>query len=1110
MADQNRRISIYIDVAQGQAAMDKLVATQTKLGTQISKMKQGSDEWNQAMAKWAKNDAAIAQLDGQLSGKVGPTLKQLLATQNQLNNALANMPVELRKSSAEFAKLTEVRNKIASVRKETEDTGKAWTQFKGQVAAGAAGYLGGNMATTAISSIVDTFKGAIKYAAEVSDQFANVRKTTGMTNEEIEILNDNLGKFSTRTARKELLDIAIVAGQFNVAKDQIEGFVKNVDKVNIALGDEFTGGAQQVATEMSKLRNVFTDIRSDNIGSDIEHIANAINVLADAGIATGPVVADIANRIGGYGIQVGLSTGQTIGMSAAMQELNINSERGGTAMVRILQRMLTNTKDFAKIAGMDLRDFEQLVNTNVYNAFMKVAEGSSKAGGKSTEFANVIKELNVDGAGASEVFAKFGANAELVEQKVSLASAAIFETTSINKEAALKNENLAASLEKLEKSWTGLKNSLVSSETSSGAVEFASAWIKGIQSIGTGLGYVISLANNHYASFIKDYAVNNEKIDEVTRHFEEQRKENIVRNRQKELDEIKNISSEQLKQQGLTYDQFLEQRKKFYLDQMSIDRQAMQEAAKAANPKDFAVAQQSFLGNKTNYLAVGALQTKRTDTVKAESEAEATKRQREADRIKADFEKLQEEIKTLQAKAIEDRSQSEIAQIELKYARLLERAKGHIKEIHQLEELQYQEKSNLLDKEIDKAEKAYNKDAADFFKAEKDKTDKLKKEYDERIGAMWRSQFSKDQIAINEAKTETELYEAHKQILLDKTLADLENERLTAEEKQLIWSNYYTQLDKLDQDQTAKLTERVMAYVGQLGNILASINQISSNYQQQQIQEDTYTTEKSIKNAEKEKNAELKALEEKRKKGIITEEVYTTEREALETQYTDTANRLNAELDQKKAEYQQAQAMRDKEMAIFGAIINSAEAIISSFKVDPTGILATLVGISTAVQLAAIMSQPLPNVKVAQQYYTGGKTQVQGAQDGQMYNATHVGTFSGGGYYSSASYGLIGEKGTELVLPNWMVTNPAMLDTMNALEYMIARGYASGGATGPMPQFGNSNSTDPMLLSLLQQNLQMMQSLLQILPNIHAKISYDDFTNTMNRIASIKKSAGLS
>jgi microcystin-dependent protein len=69
--------------------------------------------------------------------------------------------------------------------------------------------------------------------------------------------------------------MAIVAGQFGVAKDQIAGFVESVDRVNIVMGSEFGGNAEAVATEMSKIRNVFTDIKTDNIGADITYADSA-------------------------------------------------------------------------------------------------------------------------------------------------------------------------------------------------------------------------------------------------------------------------------------------------------------------------------------------------------------------------------------------------------------------------------------------------------------------------------------------------------------------------------------------------------------------------------------------------------------------------------------------------------------------------------------------------------------------------------------------------------------------------------------------------------------------------------------------------------------------
>ena len=86
----------------------------------------------------------------------------------------------------------------------------------------------------------------------------------------------------------------------------------------------------------------------------------------------------------------------------------MNAERGGTAVVKILQKMTTNTSEFATVAGMPVKEFTDLVNRDLYGAFMKVIEGSQRGGQSATQLSGLIKELEVTGAGASEIFAKLG------------------------------------------------------------------------------------------------------------------------------------------------------------------------------------------------------------------------------------------------------------------------------------------------------------------------------------------------------------------------------------------------------------------------------------------------------------------------------------------------------------------------------------------------------------------------------------------------------------------------------------------------------------------------------------------------------------------------------
>jgi hypothetical protein len=72
------------------------------------------------------------------------------------------------------------------------------------------------------------------------------------------------------------------------------------------------------------------------------------------------------------------------------------------------------------------------------------------------ELANVIKDLEVQGAGASEVFAKLGSNMDMLDEKVNIANDGLTNTNSIMEEFRLKNDNVAGSIERLSKKWESL------------------------------------------------------------------------------------------------------------------------------------------------------------------------------------------------------------------------------------------------------------------------------------------------------------------------------------------------------------------------------------------------------------------------------------------------------------------------------------------------------------------------------------------------------------------------------------------------------------------------------------------------------------------------------
>jgi hypothetical protein len=171
--------------------------------------------------------------------------------------------------------------------------------------------------------------------------------------------------------------------------------------------------------------------------------------------------------------------------------------------------------------------------------------------------------------------------------------------------------------------------------------------------------------------------------------------------------------------------------------------------------------------------------------------------------------------------------------------------------------------------------------------------------------------------------------------------------------------------------------------------------------------------------------------------------------------------------------------------------------------------MAGMAGIAGAAGIAAVLSQPEPQLN------TGGNTlDVVGANTGKTYRSKHIGSFKKGGRYGNASYGIIGEEGAELVIPNWLYTHPKMLDNMRFLEYSISTGkaFAAGGSTLPnsvsTPNYQTTTS-DPIMIMTLQKNNQLLSELLvRMQQPAMAVMTYDQQLESTVRMQQIINASG--
>lgn len=452
----NKSVNIYINSASAQKTLSDLQARSDKFTEAIRKGEKAGKDMSDTISKLGATKSKIAELEQIISGKMAPSLTMVKNRANELRRELERMSTDAPGYAAKFKEFEQVNTtlrtmqaNVRNVGSAMKEAGSATSSFWKDAGKIALGTLVGNTVQAGLQAISGYISGIVSGNAKLSDSLADVQKATGLTAEEVGKLNSALGKIDTRTSTADLREIAIGLGQIGEAATPAA--VAAIDKIVVALGDEFGGGAKEITTTLGTLRNNLQDLQTGDYGADVLAIGNALNTLGAEGLATAPVVTDFATRMSGIAGTFKLTSGEILGLSATMQELGINVERGSTATIKILQKIAAEPAKFAVVAGQSVKDFTNLINKDMAAAFNAVAVGAGKASGKNTEFAKVLKELDADGSGAGEVLSKLSKNQELLAAKTALATSALKSNTSIMEEFNTKNNNLAANLEKIGK-----------------------------------------------------------------------------------------------------------------------------------------------------------------------------------------------------------------------------------------------------------------------------------------------------------------------------------------------------------------------------------------------------------------------------------------------------------------------------------------------------------------------------------------------------------------------------------------------------------------------------------------------------------------------------------
>ncbi|MFY0628588.1 MAG: phage tail tape measure protein [Reichenbachiella sp.] len=184
-------------------------------------------------------------------------------------------------------------------------------------------------------------------------------------------------------------------------------------------------------------------------------------------------------------------------------------------------------------------------------------------------------------------------------------------------------------------------------------------------------------------------------------------------------------------------------------------------------------------------------------------------------------------------------------------------------------------------------------------------------------------------------------------------------------------------------------------------------------------------------------------------------------------QYNRRISSLDSELDQMSAEMAYNRAKRDKEVAYFAAIVNTAAGVAVALSAVPPGfgiVLASIIAGIGALQIATIARTPLPDVPGRED---GGFIDVNRSQDNKMFRAKN--RPGKRGYVHSPTV-ITGETGTEFIANNHAYNNPSVRPVLDAIDTAQRNGTISSlnlnnlfsGSNGSeASEFENEVNADP-------------------------------------------------
>lgn len=424
------------------------------------------------------------------------TLKGTRMSQSALNDILARSKQgkasldELRRA---YKQLEEELNQINTKSKEFAEKQKSMKQLKKYIddATGAAHKQGGAWQTalknlTAYVGLFSAFNMLKTYLfdifrlnAKFAEQLTNIRKVALSTTEEVAQLSKDLSKIETRTSIEELNNLAYAGAKLGITTQNLAGFVRSADQVNVALKEDL---GDEALTSLAKITEVMGLIDKYGVEDAMLKTGSAIFRLASTSTASSGKIVDFSNRLLALGDAATLTTPDILAIGSAVDSMALEPEVAATAFGKLVVELRKGTSSIEKDLGIAQGSLKKMIEEGkgmeaIQTIFHKMHESDNVFALNS-----LFKDLgSEDGARLTKVMVTMAEKVGMLDKAVAESNKAFREGSAVTVEYEMQQETAAAYMERAANLF---EKQFVSADAASGPVrDLAKAWYEMVDAL---------------------------------------------------------------------------------------------------------------------------------------------------------------------------------------------------------------------------------------------------------------------------------------------------------------------------------------------------------------------------------------------------------------------------------------------------------------------------------------------------------------------------------------------------------------------------------------------------------------------------------------------------